>query len=74
MTSDDLPRPGTPLTDRERDVVYLVAQGGSNREIADRLNLAAHTVKSHLQRISAKLEARNRAHVVHLAHTAGLLR
>ena len=70
----DLPRAGAPLTERERDVIWLVAQGGSNSEIAERLHLAAHTVKSHLQRISAKLEARNRAHVVHLAHIGGWLR
>lgn len=68
-----LPKLGSPLTEREIEVIYLVAQGGSNREIGERLGLAPHTIKSHLQRISSKLGARDRANVVYLAHKAGAL-
>jgi DNA-binding NarL/FixJ family response regulator len=62
------------LTDREREVVAVVAQGLSNDEIAARLFLSPATVKTHVNRAMAKLAARDRAQLVVLAYEAGLVR
>ena len=48
------------LTRREREVLILVAQGATNREIANNLFISTHTVKVHLHNILTKLHARNR--------------
>lgn len=52
------------LSRREREVVSLIAQGCSDRVIADRLNLSTHTVKNHVRRIMEKLNVHKRAQVV----------
>jgi DNA-binding NarL/FixJ family response regulator len=61
------------LTAREREVLELVAQGLSNAEIAEALTLERTTIKSHVQRILAKLGARNRVEVVIIAYEWGLM-
>ena len=62
------------LTDREREVLTLVAYGLSNQDIATRLHLSPLTVKSHLNRTMAKLDARDRAQLVVIAYQRNLVR
>jgi DNA-binding NarL/FixJ family response regulator len=62
------------LTAREREVLILLAEGRSNREIANDLSVTLATVKSHLVRIYAKLEAKNRNEALGRAVSLGVLR
>ncbi|RJU02320.1 DNA-binding response regulator [Arthrobacter frigidicola] len=62
------------LTPREREVFELIAQGLSNPEIASKLFLAEATVKTHVGRVLAKLEARDRVQAVVMAYEMGIVR
>lgn len=63
-----------PLTRRELEVLLLIADGLSNKEIAVRLCLSTETVKSHVGALLSKLDTKSRAHAVAIALRQGLLR
>lgn len=61
------------LTEREREVLLLVARGRSNQEIAEALVISPHTAKTHVNRVMGKLGAHDRAQLVIIAYETGLL-
>jgi DNA-binding NarL/FixJ family response regulator len=61
------------LTEREREVLLLIAQGLSNLELADSLHISMPTAKTHVSRILATLVARDRAQLVMIAYESGLV-
>lgn len=64
--------PLDPLTEREREVLVLLAQGASNKEIAERLVLTEGTVKNHVSNLLGKLQAENRTQAADIARRHGL--
>ncbi|WP_308285779.1 response regulator transcription factor [Actinoplanes hulinensis] len=78
FTKQIKPLPGTPhgldtITEREREVLTLIAGGLSNTEIAQHLHLGMGTVKTHIGRLLHKLAARDRAQLVIAAYESGLV-
>lgn len=67
------PLENDPLTEREREVLSLIAQGLTNSEIAEKLTLSVNTVKTHRLHIYRKLELRNRSELIDYALRHGLL-
>jgi DNA-binding NarL/FixJ family response regulator len=61
------------LTEREREVLLMIARGLSNQELAERLFIADNTVKTHVKRIFTKLGARDRAQAIVIAYESGLM-
>lgn len=62
-----------PLSEREREVLVLLAQGVPNKEMADRLHIAEGTVKNHVSNILGKLQVQNRTQAADLARRKGLV-
>ena len=62
------------LTPREREVLAMVAEGATNREIGERLFMAEKTASVHVSRILAKLDVRSRTEAAAVAHRHGLAR
>ncbi|MFJ4684806.1 response regulator [Streptomyces sp. NPDC091377] len=76
LRTPDVPTTGGPgcLSDREREVLTLVARGLNNTEIGETLGLSPLTAKTHVSRIMGKLAARDRAQLVIVAYESGLVR
>lgn len=71
------PAPDTPyqrLTNRERDVFQLLAEGFSNREVADLLSISVRTVETHRANLMEKLKLRTQADIIHFAYQTGILK
>lgn len=64
----------TRLTEREEELVALIGDGLSNKEIAQRLHISTHTVKSHVHNILEKLALQTRLQISNYAHTAGIFK
>ncbi len=64
---------GTPLSDREIEILYLVADGVTNYAIAKAMFLSVHTIRDTIVSIRGKLGARDRAHAVAIGFRQGLL-
>jgi two-component system response regulator DesR len=69
----DREQAGALLSERERQVLHLIAAGSTNREIAERLFLSPHTVKDHTSTLYRKVKAKNRADAIQRAQRLGLL-
>jgi DNA-binding NarL/FixJ family response regulator len=69
----DNPETNEPLNPRQKEVLRLVAEGLSNREIASRTHLSEYTVKGYVEEILARLGARNRVHAAIVATKQGLI-
>jgi DNA-binding NarL/FixJ family response regulator len=63
-----------PPTDRELEVLQLVADGYCNRDVGASLHLSEQTIKSHLRNLLEKFDARNRTHAAVIALRRGLIR
>lgn len=74
MESDtDIQALAEPISEREQAVLELIAKGLSNQDIADKLHISLHTVKTHARRINAKLEVKSRTQATVRARELGLL-
>jgi RNA polymerase sigma factor (sigma-70 family) len=62
-----------PLSDREKEVLQLIAQGIPNKEIADRIHLSEGTVKNHVSSILSKLQVQNRTQAANVARKKGII-
>jgi DNA-binding NarL/FixJ family response regulator len=67
------PKPDTPLSRRELEILQMIAYGATTKEVAHRLEISPHTVKTHLERIFEKLGANDRAQAVAIALRRGLV-
>ena len=72
-SAEEAQAPIDPLTEREREILQLVAKGGSNKQIAVALAITERTVKFHVSAILRKLNAANRAEAVQKALTSSLI-
>lgn len=65
------PRPHALLTPRQRQVIHLIAEGLTNKEIASKLNIAVHTVKTHVHTVLTTLQLRSRLELAILVYAGG---
>lgn len=73
MTTNAPARYGQPLTDRELQILRLVATGLTNAGIGAQIFLSTYTIKTHMRRMSQKLGAHSRTHMVAIGAQHGLL-
>lgn len=72
-SASEPPALAEPISEREKGVLELIARGLSNQDIADKLHISLHTVKTHARRINAKLEVKSRTQAIVRARELGLL-
>jgi DNA-binding NarL/FixJ family response regulator len=72
LQKDDMS--GSNLSERETELLHLVAEGLSNKEIGEKLHISESTVKNHLRNILAKLHLKNRMQLIAYAYKNGLIR
>ena len=72
-TSDENTSTADVLTSREREIMQLIAEGYSNQEIAEQLNLSVHTVRTHRGNLMQKLDLHNQTDVVRYAIQSGII-
>lgn len=72
LDASDLDDAGATLTEREREVLALLARGSTNREIADELYLSVDTIKTHVRKVFTKLDVSNRTQAALAARQLGL--
>lgn len=65
--------PGIKITEREGEILYLLAQGRTGSQIAQQLQLSGHTIESHRKNIMIKMNARNTVHMVAMALKKGII-
>ena len=73
-TVDGVPDAYESLTDREKQVLKLVAEGHSNKEVAGLLNISVKTAMSHREHVMTKLQVHNRTELIRFALRAGVIR
>lgn len=73
LASQPAPEEAVPLTEREREILQLIAEGQTNREIADLLTLSIKTVQAHRANIMEKLAAHDRTDLVKYAIKTGMI-
>lgn len=73
VTKKDIEDPFSTLTNRENEILKLLILGGNNEEIAEKLFISAHTVKTHRNNIMKKLDAHNLGDLVRIAIQKGLI-
>jgi two-component system nitrate/nitrite response regulator NarL len=73
VQTTDRARNETPLSNREAQILQMVAYGATTKEVAHDLGISPHTVKTHLERIFEKLGANDRAQAVAIAIRRGLV-
>jgi DNA-binding NarL/FixJ family response regulator len=73
-TLDGVPDAYESLTDREKQVLKLVAEGHSNKEVAGLLNISVKTAMSHREHVMTKLQVHNRTELIRFALRAGVIR
>lgn len=71
--AEQVPTPDIPLTDREIEVLKLVAKGMTNQQISERMNISPRTVDTHRRHIMEKLDLHNAAALSHYAAKSGLM-
>lgn len=73
LPSMEKPNKYQKLTEREREVLQLVAKGISNKQIAERITISENTVKKHLRNILHKLQLKNRVEIISYAYSEGII-
>lgn len=71
--AETVPNKQPAITERQQEVLVLLAEGATDHEIARRLDISARTVQFHVDRIKERLEARSRPELITRAHEQGLL-